>query len=95
MTLREILASYFAPVRTFLDRRNRRIRYLGDVRRLQLLPGDVIVISVDQSVSEENASRITSEFEGLAPGHKCVVLSDGMRVSTLNTETTKPGEPQS
>lgn len=45
-----------------------------------LKPTDVIVIECEVSLSDEAASRIKSFAKGIWPEHKCVVLTDGLKL---------------
>jgi hypothetical protein len=60
-----------------------QIRYLGDVRRLVLAPSDIIVISIDAAVSAQSAENIKRHVEKAAPGHKCLVLDNGLKIGVL------------
>lgn len=61
------------------------IRYLGDMQRLRMEPGDIVVLSVAGVITDESASRIRRLMEERLPGTKCIVLPQGMRIGLLNT----------
>jgi len=60
-----------------------QIRYLGDVQRLTLKPGDVLVLSVEGAISMECAERIKSYMTDVLPDHKVIVLGDGIKIGVL------------
>ena len=62
------------------------VRYLGDVQRLALKPGDTIVLQSDQEISDETAVRLRNYVEQFLPGHKVLVLGDGLKIGVLVAE---------
>lgn len=60
------------------------IRYLGDLQRLSLSPGDFLVLTVEDRISDETASRIRHQVESRLNGHTCFVLGGGMKFAALN-----------
>lgn len=48
------------------------------ISKAELKPNDVIVVEVQGHISQATAAYITDKFEQIWPGHKCVVLSEGM-----------------
>lgn len=63
-----------------------RIRYLGDVQRLCLKPGDVIVLQVPGVVSQEMARHLKELMEKTMPGHRCLILESGMKIGVMGKE---------
>lgn len=69
------------------------IRYLGDVRRMSLKPGDIVVISIDRPLMLDNAQRIRQMVEEIVPGHRCLVLGDSVRVDVVGEGAAACLEP--
>lgn len=65
---------------------DQEIRYLGDVQRLSLHPGDVIVLKVTGKVSEEMGRHLKGTMENVMPGHKCLVLESGMEIGLIGKD---------
>lgn len=63
------------------------IRYLGDVQRLTLAPGDIIVLNLDMPISADTAARLKAHAEQQLPGHQVLVLSEGIKLGVLAPET--------
>jgi hypothetical protein len=63
---------------------NQEIRYLGDVQKLTLGEGDIVVISVDDYLSQEAAEHIKRHVSGLLDGRKVLVLGKGMKIGVLS-----------
>lgn len=59
------------------------IRFLGDLQRIQPQPGDVFVLTVEQSISYETAERLRSMVGSALNGAKMLVLSDGVRLECV------------
>ncbi len=68
------------------DKDQPEIKYLGDVQRLVLNPGDIVVLSVDEYIPNEAAQRLRSQLEASVPGHNVVVLSKGMKIGALGQD---------
>lgn len=64
-----------------------KVRFLGDVQRLQMQPGDVAVLSVDDHVSDDMAKRLKEYWNSAFPGVRLLVLDKGMRIGLLNNNT--------
>lgn len=62
------------------------IRFLGDMERLSLKPGDVLVISSPHELTRESLEGIEAEVGGHFPGHKCCVLAPGLRLGIVEPE---------
>lgn len=56
------------------------------VEKMQLDPTDTIVLTVDDFVADETASRLRDQLEHILPGHKVIVLDQGMRISAIGHE---------
>jgi hypothetical protein len=66
--------------------RDEEIRYLGDVQRLTLAPGDIVVLNVDMVISAETADRLKARAEKQLPGHQVLILSGGVKLGVLAPE---------
>lgn len=62
------------------------IRYLGDVQRLALKPGDVVVLKTPRLINREQARCLQERAELELPGHKILVLFDGIEIGILGSE---------
>lgn len=60
------------------------IRYLGDVQRLKLDPGDIIVLTIDDVLTEAQSAYIKHRVEETIPGHTVVVLGKGVKIGVLS-----------
>lgn len=56
------------------------LTFSGDVQRLELRPGDVVVIRVSEHISAETAARVRSYCSQAFAGHEVLVLGPGMSV---------------
>lgn len=59
------------------------IRYLGDLQRLQLSPGDRLVLSTEAHISPEVAARIRHEFDRQLPGVGLIILDGGTKLGVV------------
>jgi phosphotransferase system HPr-like phosphotransfer protein len=66
--------------------RNAPVKYIVDVRRLSLKPGDVITLSVPGPLSEESIKWMKAAMETQFPDHKVMVFGDGIKVGVLRPE---------
>ena len=66
-----------------------QIRYLGDVQRLVLQEGDIVVLKIPGPISEDWANRLREEMESQLPGHKVLVLGDGLEIGVLTKQDPK------
>lgn len=65
---------------------NEEIRCLGEVQRLPLQKGDVIVITTPREVSEKDRTWIVETLSPAFPDNKVVVLTDGMKIGAMGQE---------
>lgn len=63
-----------------------QVNFLGDVQRLALKPGDMLVLRTDQIISGDLAQRLREQLESAVPGHSVIVLGDGMKLGVLSPE---------
>lgn len=62
------------------------IRYLGDMQRLELKPGDMFVLSVDEHISQEMAVRLKEQVAQATGCAKVIVLGKGMKLGVVSAE---------
>lgn len=51
-----------------------------EVQKLDLLPGDVIVLVSPRRVDAQTYGRIKHQFNTILPGHRVVILEAGLRI---------------
>lgn len=60
---------------------------LPEVSRIEemgpLMPNDVIIINIEGHISQAHADRIHAFMASVWPSNKCIVLTDGMKISVL------------
>lgn len=63
-----------------------RIRYLGDLQRLELKPGEHLVLTVDAPLSQHCCQRLRDNLESLLPGIGCkvIILERGMTLGVMS-----------
>lgn len=60
------------------------LRITGELAKLSLVPGDVLVLNVDEWMTAEMHHKIKTQMESVVPaGFKCMVLGRGMKLSVL------------
>lgn len=65
------------------------VRFLeGDLQRLTVQRGDTFVLMVDEVLSRDEQESILSQWEGVFPGTKLVLLPRGYRLGVV--EGLKP-----
>lgn len=65
---------------------NAEIKYLGDVQKLSLSPGDTIVIKAAEPLSEADVMRIRDSMSGIFEDHRVLVLDKTMELGVLHKE---------
>jgi hypothetical protein len=70
------------------------IKNLKWIQRVGTQPGDTLVFTIDHHVSQEVANALKNQIAFGFPGRKCVLLSDGIKLSVLigNEEKEKEME---
>jgi hypothetical protein len=63
------------------------IRYLGDVQRLSLQPGDIIVLRHPLRLTAPAIARVREDMLLVAPYNKVLVLEEGMDIGVLDQRT--------
>lgn len=60
------------------------IRYLGDLQRLDLKPGDKFVLTVDHVLSAVECERLQQQWEAaMGIEYKVVILHGGMKLGVI------------
>jgi hypothetical protein len=68
------------------------IRYLGDLSRLKLEPGDKFVLTVDSRMPDSQQAAIRDMWSRFAgEGVPLLILEPGFRLGTINGAETTPG----
>jgi hypothetical protein len=55
-----------------------------EIARLDLRPGDVLVLRSPEPLSQATVARITAFIENKFPGHKAIVLENGLSLGVMN-----------
>jgi hypothetical protein len=63
-----------------------QIRFLGDLQRLEVRPGDVFVLKSRQPLSSEQLKRIHEMWEQNGPGGKLFIQGDGFELGVVSRE---------
>ena len=61
--------------------------WLEHLSVLRLEPGDTVVIRMQHLPSDDMRWRIRDVVEREFPGHRCIVLTDGMEIGVVRRET--------
>ena len=67
------------------------VRYLGDVQRLRLYPGDVVVVTSDRRMSHEQLAAIQTYMHERLPNHTVLVLDSTLRIGVLGKQGKADG----
>lgn len=67
----------------------------GELVKLTLEAGDVLVITLPDRLSPEQRDRITEQLNNFFPSNRCLVLSSGMKLQVVSpkAETPENSEP--
>jgi hypothetical protein len=66
------------------------VRWLGDVQRLALGPGDIVVLSNVGPATPEAVARLRRQMEEFLPGHRCLVLTSNWLLGVLENGDDGP-----
>ncbi len=67
------------------------IRYLGDLQRLTIKPGDKFVLTADRPISREMAAALKSMWEGFAgPDIPLLILDKGCSLGAISVVPEDP-----
>lgn len=61
------------------------VRWVGDLQRVRLEPGDTLVLRCPGRLSIEAAARLKERLEATFVGHQAVVLGEGMDLGVVGT----------
>lgn len=66
---------------------DQEIRYLGEVQRLEMKPGDVLVLKVDNFLTVDAKSHIRDVLKAAIgeTGAKALILERGMEIGVLGS----------
>jgi hypothetical protein len=59
------------------------IRWMGDMQRLEVRPGDVLVVRVNQKVPPEKLASLSVAFGRMFPEQRCLVLDQGLELGVM------------
>lgn len=82
-----VLGSTIGVFGYFLYLVARRPPLLSQIERLQLKPGDIVVLMAPRAVSLASAERLKAQVEQYLQGHKAMILTDGIEVKVLSTDS--------
>lgn len=60
-----------------------QIRYLGDVQRLELGPTDMLVLSVDDVLKDEQREHLLGQCKQIFGNRKVIILERGMKLGVV------------
>lgn len=67
---------------------NDEIRYLGDMQRLQVSPGDVFVLKAKGRLTIEGVLQIREQWKQVMGDAPLLVLDDAISLGAVNREAT-------
>ena len=68
------------------------IRFLGDLQRLELRPGDVLVLKTADKLSLATLRNIGERMRKICPEHKLIILDAGMELGVLSPTPAETSE---
>lgn len=66
-----------------MDNDQIEIRYLGDLARIELKPGDVFVLSCEQRISSETAERVRAYWQRVMGDVPLLIFDGGARLEVV------------
>jgi len=63
-----------------------KITYLGDVQRLCLKPGDIVVLSIDDAPSDHVFANLRKVLKDIIPEHKVLILTGGAKIGVMGSD---------
>lgn len=60
------------------------IRFIGDLQRLELKPGDILVLKVDFKLSDSARNALYREIRAAFPDHRILILDTGIDMGVLS-----------
>ena len=67
------------PSATVID----EVRFLGDMQKLELNPGDILVLKCEGTIDQNGAARVKRYFDEKVPGHTVLILDNGADLGVL------------
>lgn len=64
----------------------KEITYLGDVQRLCLKPGDIVVLSLDERLRDDDREHMRAVLEQKFPGNTVLVLDGGIKLGIVGAD---------
>jgi hypothetical protein len=61
-----------------------QVRWLGDIKRIRVQPGDVFVLSCDRPMSDPQIERIRRQWREVMGETRMLVLHDGMTLGVAH-----------
>jgi hypothetical protein len=71
-----------------------QIRYVGELQRLELPPGDkfVLICPAGTPITQDMAERLKQTWENFAgEDHPCAVITDGMKLGVISAPSAESG----
>lgn len=62
------------------------------ISRLELKPGDVLVIRYPGSLSQKARDMIAAQMNHLFPGRRCIILDEGMELQVVSPDAIVEGK---
>lgn len=76
MSIRKIIEALWSNPRM-------KVCFTGEMARVQMEPGDVLVLSSAEPIPDDTCMRLRHAMEQEFPGHKCIVLADGLKLGVV------------
>jgi hypothetical protein len=57
------------------------VEYIGEIQRVKIRPGDVLVVTCDERISWEVARHLREVIQDKFPGHEVMVLGGGLKLA--------------
>lgn len=68
-------------------KKDQDIRFIGDLQRLDVRPGDRFVLTVPVLLSDEEVARLQEQWAKLGLGDgKVIVLHEGMKLGVIGSD---------
>lgn len=82
----DLLAATGEPYVLEDDPADGAVRWLGELARVELKPGDIVVLMTQMRLSDDRMKGIAVRWNEMFPDIKCIVLHEGMRLGVLSPE---------
>lgn len=82
-------------MRFFWQKKAQPLKFLGDLARVDVRPGDVFVVMPKRQISEATANALSQVWEeNFGPECPLVVLEEGMRIGVLSPDRAAAAQKQ-